>query len=115
MSRPPVPRLVLTHAASRAIIEQASYYAKREGQALADRWEAAVRKALESLPAQAAIGSRCNFRHPDLQNLRRMPVPGFPRHLIFYEDLRESAMIRVVHIMHGARDIEATLRTPLMM
>lgn len=112
MPRSRVLRLVLTRAASRAIVEQASYYAKRESQALADRWEAAVRGALERLPAEAALGSWCNFRHPDLRNLRRMPVPGFHRHLIFYEDLREQNLIRVVHILHGARDIEAVITAP---
>jgi plasmid stabilization system protein ParE len=102
-------RLVLTRAASKAIIEQADFYRKREGGALADRWDAAVRSALERLPAEAVLGSPCNFRHPELRHLRRVPVPGFPRHLIFYEDLREEDMIRVVQIMHGARDIEAAL------
>jgi len=112
MSRSGVARIVITHAASRAIIQQAAFYAKCKSQALADRRETAIRKALQRLPAEAALGSRCNFRHPDLKDLRRMPVPGFPRHLIFYEDLREQALVRVVHIMHGARDIEAVLTAP---
>lgn len=112
MSRPRPLRLFITRAASRAILEQARYYAVRENQALANRWEAAVRDAIGSLPEVAGLGSRCNFGHPDLKNLRRLPVPGFPRHLIFYEELQEQATIRVVHILHGARDIEAVLAAP---
>ncbi len=109
MSRSRAHRLLITRAASNAIIEQAAYYASRESQALADRWEAAVRGTPERLPAEAALGPRCNFRHPELNNLRRTPVPGFPRHPIFYQDLPGQALIRVVHVVHGARDIEAVL------
>jgi plasmid stabilization system protein ParE len=109
MSRSPAHRLILTRTASDAIIEQASYYTSRESQALADRWEAAVRGALARLPSVAALGPRCNFKHPELKNVRRIPVPGFPRHLIFYQDLPDQALIRVVLVVHGARDIEAVL------
>jgi hypothetical protein len=42
--------------------------------------------------------------------MRRIAVPGFPRHLVFYEHLSDDAVIRVVHVLlHGARDIEALL------
>jgi plasmid stabilization system protein ParE len=44
--------------------------------------------------------------------MRRIAVPGFPRHLIFYEHLSDDAVIRVVHVLHGARDIEALLAGP---
>jgi toxin ParE1/3/4 len=102
-------RLLITRAATRAILEQSTYYAKRENQELANRWEVAVDRALRSLPKEAGRGSRCDFHHPELQHLRRIPVPGFPQHLIFYEERPEQALIRVVQVVHGARDIEALL------
>ncbi|MGC2636735.1 MAG: type II toxin-antitoxin system RelE/ParE family toxin [Acidobacteriaceae bacterium] len=111
MSKSRVPRLVVTQTAARTIVEQANYYAMREGSALADRWEAAVWQALTSLPKMPGCGAPCNFRSPELKNLRRAAVPGFARHLIFYEHLRDQGILRVVHVLHGARDIESLLRT----
>lgn len=110
MSRSRAPRLVITETAARAIVEQANYYAMREGSALAARWEAAVWQALSSLPKIPGCGAPCAFRSPELKNLRRVAVPGFARHLIFYEHLREQGILRVVHVLHGARDIESLLR-----
>jgi len=108
-------RLIVTVvAAANAIIEQARYYTNQEGQTLADRWEAAVYSALQRLPRTFARGPRCGFRNPELGNLRRIAVPGFPQHLIFYQDEHEQGFVRVVHILHGARDIEGLLTRQLL-
>lgn len=102
-------RVIVTQSAARAIIEQAEYFAERENQLLADRWEAAIQTFLEQLPRAAGLGSRCEFRHTELRHLRRIAVPGFPRHLIFYQYLPGDGIVRVVTVVHGARDIEALL------
>jgi plasmid stabilization system protein ParE len=109
MSRSHALRLVVTQRAARAIVEQADYYAVHAGPALADRWEAAVYLALQALRKSAGCGSLCDFRHLELKHLRRVAVPGFERHLIFYEHLRAEGVLRVVHVLHGARDVEAQL------
>ena len=44
-----------------------------------------------------------------LQNLRRIGVPLFPQHLVFYEYLREQRLVCIVHVIHGARDVEGLL------
>lgn len=102
-------RLQVTRAAANAILEQADYYAERESETLAQRWEKAVHNAMHSLLKLPEQGAPCNFGHPKLQNLRRILVPGFSRHLVFYEYLREKRTVRIVHVIHGARDIESLL------
>ncbi|HWW15869.1 MAG TPA: hypothetical protein VN310_14505 [Candidatus Dormibacteraeota bacterium] len=37
--------------------------------------------------------------------MRRMPIAGFPRHLIFYR--AEEKEIRILRVVHGARDLES--------
>lgn len=102
-------RLVITERAAQSIVEQAEYYLHREGHSLAQRWDAAALKAIGSLRNTPGSGALCGFRDPELRNLRHTGIPGFPRHLIFYEWLRDQSLIRVVDVVHGARDIEALL------
>jgi toxin ParE1/3/4 len=40
-------------------------------------------------------------------NLRMIPVPGFPKHLLFYRVLPHE--IELLDVLHGARDIEDLL------
>jgi|SRR5690348_14956202 plasmid stabilization system protein ParE len=100
--------LVFTEAAAQAIVEQIEYYAGRQSQSLADRWEKLVARTILSLRNMPKRGTPCYFGHPDLRDLRRIRVSGFP-HLIFYRYLPEKAVIQIVHVVHGARDIEAVL------
>ena len=52
-----------------------------------------------------AVGGPCSFRSPELRGLRKLPIAGFPKHLVFYRfDDEEVFVIRVVH---GARDLES--------
>jgi|SRR5271166_3361670 len=99
-------RLEITKRAAHAILEQADYYSAQENESLAQRWEEAVDDVIHSLLKMPERGSPCNFKHPHLQNLRRMPVSGFAQHLIFYSYIREE---HLVHVIHGARDIEGLL------
>jgi toxin ParE1/3/4 len=50
------------------------------------------------------VGTLCSFRLPALHGVRRVAIPRFPKHLIFYRfDDDEIFILRVVH---GARDLE---------
>jgi toxin ParE1/3/4 len=102
-------RLLITEAAAHGILDQAEYYEQRESRTVAQRWDAAVLRAFRSLTKMPDRGSPCNFSHSELKNLRRMAVPRFPRHLIFYQYLRQESLVRIVHVLHGARDTEALL------
>ena len=102
-------RILLTDTAAEAIIAQRDYYSVQENQALAERWLSAVLATIEALRQMPERGSRCDFRAAKLRQLRRLPVPGFGSHLVFYQYIRKERAVRVVHVLHGARDIETIL------
>jgi len=49
-------------------------------------------------------GSSCRFSAAELLGTRRVPVSGFPKHLIFYKV--EGREVFVLRVIHGARDLE---------
>jgi toxin ParE1/3/4 len=99
--------LRLTDTAVRDIQEQADWYEHRSGQALARRWEKEVTAALIRIEKNPRSGAKCGFSADELQNVRRMPIAGFPKHLIFYRAGDEE--IRILRVVHGARDLESLL------
>lgn len=97
-------RLVLSDAAALDILEQANWYENQSGDELASRWEAAVTSSLFTILQSPIIGTPCRFKSEALADIKRTPVEGFPKHLIFYRiKPRELLVLRIVH---GARDLE---------
>ena len=74
---------------------------------LARRWENEVTAALVRIEKNPRSGAKCGFSANELQGIRRMPIAGFPRHLIFYR--AEEEEIRILRVVHGARDLESLL------
>ncbi len=94
--------------ASREIINQALYYREESPDSgLEAQWDDAVGQTIWSLLSMPERGSRCNFQSPELQGMRWIPVPGFPKHIVFYLFVTEERVVRIVHVLHGARDLEA--------
>jgi toxin ParE1/3/4 len=100
-----VRKIVLTDAAVSDILEQAAWYEEQSGLKLARRWEQAVTSVLLRIAATPAAGARCTFKAPELIGVRRVPVPRFPKHLVFYR-LQKQEMV-ILRIVHGARDLES--------
>lgn len=98
-------QIVLTDAAVNDILEQAAWYQEKSGMRLARRWEQAVSSTLLRMAASPACGAPCSFKAVELEGVRRMPVPRFPRHLVFYR-FRDQELV-VLRIVHGARDLES--------
>jgi toxin ParE1/3/4 len=98
-------RLVLSEAVAADIVEQADWYEEQSGPTLAQRWETAVTSTLLRVVENPQAGSLCTFSHAELSNVRRVLIPGFPKHLVFYR-LR-GAEIFVLRVLHGARDLES--------
>jgi toxin ParE1/3/4 len=99
--------LRLTDVAVSDIQEQADWYEQCSGDDLAKRWENEVTAALIRIEKNPRSGAKCGFSANELQNIRRMPIAGFPRHLIFYRV--EKGEIRILRVVHGARDLESLL------
>jgi plasmid stabilization system protein ParE len=99
--------LRLTDVAASDIQEQAGWYEQRSDHALARRWESGVTGALTRIQRNPRSCAKCAFSADELQGIRRMSIAGFPRHLIFYR--AEKKEIRIIRIVHGARDLESLL------
>ncbi|MFZ1005480.1 MAG: type II toxin-antitoxin system RelE/ParE family toxin [Candidatus Sulfotelmatobacter sp.] len=99
--------LRLTDVAVSDILEQADWYEQRSDPALARRWENKVTAALIRIEKNPRSGAKCGFRAEELQGVRRMPIAGFPRHLIFYRAKAEE--IKILRVVHGARDLDTLL------
>jgi toxin ParE1/3/4 len=90
--------ITLSELAVADILEQADWYEARAGQTLAKRWEKAVTLTLVRISRGPNAGAPCSFEAVDLRGTRRMPVAGFPRHLVFYQFRQgEILVLRVVH------------------
>ncbi len=99
------PRIVFSDAGLADILEQSDWYAGKAGRNLAKCWEANVTSTLLRIARAPGIGSLCEFSAEELRGTRRLPVAGFPRHLIFYQ-AREHEIL-ILRIVHGARDLES--------
>jgi toxin ParE1/3/4 len=65
----------------------------------------AAYNTFKMLSANPGLGRRRKFRNPRLRKVRSFRVSGFDNYLIFYRAMGEG--IQVLHVYHGARDLEA--------
>jgi toxin ParE1/3/4 len=61
--------------------------------------------AFKTLAATPGLGRARKFRNPRLKGIRSWVLSDFDNYLIFYRPSSEG--IEVLHVYHGARDIEA--------
>jgi len=101
--------LDLRRAAIADILEQADWYGTRGTPDFVLRWEQAIAATALRIVDSPLIGAPCHFRDPRLADIRRMPVEGFPRHLIFYRF--HDNRVSVLRLLHGARDLESIFST----
>jgi toxin ParE1/3/4 len=100
-------RIVRRRAALEDLVDQTAWYITHAGQAVADRFDEAVERALQALLATPGIGAPRPRANPALRGLRMHPVRGFESHLIFYRPITDG--IELIRVLHGAREIEAIL------
>lgn len=97
----------LSEAASVDIIEQADWYQEKSDSKLAKRWGTAVTSAVLRIMRNPRSGTPCRFGPTELRGIRRMPISGFPKHLVFYSI--EDHDVLILRVLHGARDLESLL------
>lgn len=100
-------RLLVSDAAAADILEQANWYSVQSGKALAQRWEKAVASSVLRIVNRPRIGTLCTFKSVELQDVRRITIPGFPKHLLFYRF--RGGEVLILRVVHGARDLERLL------
>jgi plasmid stabilization system protein ParE len=99
-------RIVLSDLAVADILEQADWYESQADLRLARRWEQSVTSALMRIFQRPNTGALCKFRAEELKGTRRVPVTGFEKHLIFYQQVRKGELL-ILRVVHGARDLES--------
>jgi toxin ParE1/3/4 len=101
------PHFTVRPLAWREINAQLDYFEEQAGLETAERFLDQLISSFEDLSQMPKVGVRCGFRKPATRRLRRWPVKGFENWLIFYQPRRDG--VEIVHVMHGARDIESLL------
>ncbi len=100
--------LKVNDEATQAIINQSLYYRDQSPDgALEARWEDAATKTVTSLLSMPERGVECHFKKPELRGLRRLAVQGFPKHLVFYLYKKDEQLVRIVDVVHGARNLNS--------
>jgi toxin ParE1/3/4 len=97
--------LIVSDSAVADILDQGDWYALQSGPRLSNRWERAVTNSLLKLTKHPRTGSLCKFKVEEIRDVRRTPIPGFPKHLIFYRIDNEE--IFILRVLHRARDLES--------
>jgi toxin ParE1/3/4 len=102
-----VARFTIRPRAWRALNQIADDLEERAGLETAVRFFTSALQTFGELADTPRMGHRCNFKRPSLRRLRRWPVKGFENWAIFYRVKRDG--VEIVHVIHGARDIEGLL------
>lgn len=91
----------------REINRHLDYLEEVAGLETAEHFLNQLMSSFQVLANMPKIGALCGFRKPSTRLLRRWQVKGFENWLIFYKVTRYG--VDIVHVIHGARDIEALL------
>ncbi len=88
-------------------LEIAAYIAVGSLEA-AERFLRALGECYEKLAENPYIGPATGKRHPKLRKLRKWPVQGFTKYIIFHEVVRDG--VEIVAVLHGSRQVYRILR-----
>jgi toxin ParE1/3/4 len=90
------------------ILEQFYYFGENVNLRTANRFLAATEQTAALISRYPDIGRKYDFGISDLRRMRRAPLKGFRKFLMFY--VVSDAGIEVIRVLHGARDIESIFR-----
>ena len=77
----------------------------QDNPAAARRVLQAVRRAFELVARFPEMGTFYRTEQPKLMGIRMIPVRPFRNYLVFYMPLSGNAGVRILYVLHGARDI----------
>ena len=100
-----MPRTPFRPSAWREVHEATWYLEEQSNADVAERFLSNLMTSCDALARMPLMAPTCGFKRPDLKNVRRWPVKGFENWLIFFLPIVDS--IEVLHVIHGARDIES--------
>ncbi len=99
---------IIRPAAKEDMIRQFRYYLVVRGQTdVANRFLEAVGRTIAKIMRTPKAGAPKHVSNKSLTNLRWWPVEGFEDIGVYY--LFEEAVVQVVRVLHGKRDIQGIL------
>jgi toxin ParE1/3/4 len=98
---------IITAEAEQDLDAATEYYAAVENIDLAIRFREMAWRTFERVAASPGVGRERPARSPLTAGLRVWRVDGFPSVLVFYRP--ESDVVRIVRVLHGARDLDPLL------
>jgi toxin ParE1/3/4 len=75
----------------------------------AEAFRLALERARLTLADLPEMGRAYDFGNRELKGLRVLPVPDFPKFLVFYVYREPDEEVEIFRVLHGARDIPALL------
>ncbi len=94
---------------AKADLQAHADYISRDSIDAALRLFDAAEQTYALLRAMPGIGTRCEFKHKSIANLRRFQLDGFPNHVIYYRVVGNR--VHIVRLLHAAQNRERILRT----
>jgi plasmid stabilization system protein ParE len=85
------------------LVEVTSYIASDNPVAADDVYEAITELFVE-LARHPLLGTEYSPLRRSLKGIRMMVVTGYPNYLIYYRPLPEEAGVRILYVLHAARD-----------
>ena len=104
-------RCEVTEDARLDLALQFAWYARKAGDAIADRYLESFRLTTEALSRVPEMGVLRRFRDPRLADVRSLQFAGaFRVHLAFYRI--EGETLTILRVLHGMRDLPRRLTDP---
>jgi len=98
-------RQVIVHGAARFDAIDIAYFIAEDSLESSVFISEALDGAFELLAEFPGVGVSRDYDNPKLRGMRMWPIPDFPNYLIFFQ--ADNSELRVLRILHGARDIQS--------
>ncbi len=100
-------RIFISSRAEQDLTMQYRWYLENADPEVAERYLSAVNDTIGRIAEWPGLGRRRRFRAAELANIRSIQVRRpFDCHLVFFE---EGDSLRIVRVIHGARDLPERL------
>ncbi len=88
-------------------LEEIATYIARDNPKAADEVIEAITGMYDVLARQPQMGTEYSPLRDTLKGIRMITVPEYPNYLIYYRLLPGNPSIRILYVLHGARDAAA--------
>ena len=85
-------------------LEDIASYIAQENPVAADQVTKAIIETFDLLAKRARMGTEYHPIRRVLRGIRMFTVTDYPNYLIYYRPLPEAAGVRILYVLHAARD-----------